>query len=129
MFTVQWIQCSSAVFQIAKMLRAYIVRSQVYTQLNHLRMQLRKNFYHWIFPVISPYYVVILFNIHADNIISQCTSQLPAQITRHKIEDDLKEERETEFDDYIDGFVYGFCLRYTSHIITFFSTTGCRIIR
>ncbi len=34
---------------------------------------------------------------------------LPAQITQYEIKGDYKEERETEFDEYIGNFVYGFC--------------------
>ncbi len=48
--------------------------------------------------------------------ISQPTSQLLAQITRHEIEGDCKEEKETEFGDYIGDCGYGFCLWYISHI-------------
>ncbi len=44
--------------------------------------------------------------------VSQCMSQLPAQITQHEIEGNGKEERKTEFGD----FMYGFCTQYTFHI-------------
>ncbi len=46
--------------------------------------------------------------------ISQHTSQLPALITPHEIEGNCKEEREPEFADYIDHFVYCFCSWYAS---------------
>ncbi len=37
--------------------------------------------------------------------------------TQHEVEGDHKEEKETEFGDYIGDFVYGFCSWYTSHIV------------
>ncbi len=45
------------------------------------------------------------------NNISQHTSQLHMQITQHEVEGYWKEGRKTEFGDYIDNFVYGFCLQ------------------
>ncbi len=53
-------------------------------------------------------------------------SQLLAQITRHEIEGDHKEEREMEFGDYIWDFTYGSVCGIP---LTFFTIIGQRIIR
>ncbi len=47
--------------------------------------------------------------------VSQRTSQLPVQITRHAIEDDCKEEWETEFGNYVAHCVWFLFMVYLSH--------------
>ncbi len=52
--------------------------------------------------------------------VSRGTSQLPVQITWHEKEDNYCwEKRETEFSDYIGGFVYGFFVWYTFHVFRY----------